>query len=348
MRPAALAAAIAALFLPLTLTGVLAQTCSPFGNPPVTFISNIVPKCTGGQRLGPWNDAAGTPRYACLYEPPQAAPDAPLPLVVYLHPSLSTADNVRTNTNLLGFLKTANVSDDFSRPGFILLAPEGRDTTHYYSTPDKMGPGWDNWYRQFNPAGEVTVGGMAYPENLDATTIDHFIAAEQESGKVDPDRTYLTGWSNGSAMAYIYGLSRPNVAAIAVYSSPDPFQLVLDPCPQTPVTGMPTGDDQLQIFNLQAPTYQVHNNCDIAGICPNAELLEGQLLSLGGSVADSILGTTQQAVVGCNPACGTNPNGDLNNKLANTQGVLRHLHWPNAWTGAMLDFFRRHPLSAHP
>ena len=77
-------------------------------------------------------------------------------------------------TNLLDFLKTANVSDDPSRPGFILLAPQGRNTTHYYPPPDRTGTGWDNWYRQFNPQGAVTVAGKTYAENVDAATIDHF------------------------------------------------------------------------------------------------------------------------------------------------------------------------------
>ncbi len=208
-----------------TARAVVKQSCGPFGDPPAKLIANVVPRCTDGEVLGPWNDSDGTPRYACLYQPPSPTPRRPLPLIVYLHPSLANADSVRRFTNLLDFLKTANVSDDPARPGFILLAPQGRNTTHYYSPPDRTGTGWDNWYRQFNPSGAVTAAGKSYPENVDAATIDHFIDAVEATGKVDRQRIYVTGWSNGGAMAYLYGLNRREIAAVGVYSAADPFQL---------------------------------------------------------------------------------------------------------------------------
>lgn len=43
-------------------------------------------------------------------------------------------------------------------------------------------------------------------------------------------------------MAYAYGLARPAIAAIGVYSAPNPYQAFNDPCPQTPVTAKPTSD----------------------------------------------------------------------------------------------------------
>ncbi|MGH7879501.1 MAG: alpha/beta hydrolase, partial [Candidatus Binataceae bacterium] len=205
--------------------GASTPSCTPFGDRPAQLFSPIVPVCALGKRLGPWSDGDGTPRYACLYEPPPAAAAKPLPLVVYLHPSLVPADNVEVMTNLLEQRASANLSDDPARPGFILLAPQGRNTHHYYPPPDSAGPGWDNWYRQFSPDGDVVVDGVRYAENVDAAAIDHFIATAAATGKVDPARIYLTGWSNGAAMAYAYGLSRWTNAAIAVYSSPDPYQL---------------------------------------------------------------------------------------------------------------------------
>src|SRR6202521_2131144 len=195
------------------------QTCGPFGDPPAKLIANVVASCADGTTIGPWNDADGTARYACLYQPPAASPSKPLPLIVYLHPSLANADSVRRYTNLLDFLKTANVSNDPSRPGFILLAPQGRNTSHYYPPPDRTGTGWDTWYRQFNPAGAIKAAGKLYPENVDAATIDHFIAAVEATGEVDRNRVYLSGWSNGGAMAYLYGLNRPQIAAVGVYSA---------------------------------------------------------------------------------------------------------------------------------
>jgi poly(3-hydroxybutyrate) depolymerase len=206
-------------------------TCTPFGNPPQKLIMNEVPNCTGGSVLGPWNDSDGTPRYACLFEPSSASTSNPLPLVIFVHPSLTTADVTETGTNFLEYLNTANISDDSSKPGFILLAPEGRDTTHFYPSPDDTGPGWDNWYRQFHQW-PVTIGGHTYPENVDAATIDHFTSQVLGSKMVDTNRVYLSGWSNGSAMAYAYGLERPSIAAMAVYSAPNHYHAFIDPCPQ--------------------------------------------------------------------------------------------------------------------
>jgi predicted esterase len=323
------------------------QACGPFGNPPAKMIANVVPQCPEGDILGPWKDSDGTPRYACLYQPPPLKPPKPLPLIVFLHPSLANALSVGQFTNLLDFLKTANVSDDPSRPGFILLAPQGRNTTHYYPPPDHTGTGWDNWYRQFNPSGAVTVAGKTYPENVDAETIDHFIAAVEATGKVDRRRVYVTGWSNGGAMAYLYGLNRPGIAAVGVYSAADPFQLGRDPCPQEPVPHAAADNRQLQIFNPKLPSYQVHNSCDIAGICPNALLLAKQLGSLGGSATDVIIDRNQRVTTKCSAACGSDPNGGVENPFGAIVGMAHHLRWPKAWTAAILDFFRRHPL-AHP
>lgn len=320
-----------------------AHACSQFGDPPAKFISNVVPACKRGVRIGPWKDSDGTDRYACLYEPAQAAASKPLPLVVWLHPSLFAADIVETQTNLLYYLKSANVSGDPNRPGFILLAPEGRDTTHYYSWPDDKGKGWDNWYRQFSPDGEVTVAGVKYKENVDAAAIDHFIAAEEASGKVDTKRVYVSGWSNGGAMAYAYGLARPQIAAIGVYSAPDPYRFVLDPCPQTPVSRAPDNSSELQVFNPRVASYQVHNACDIAGLCPNALRLESRLRALGGTVTDVIIDANQNQVRACDSSCGTDANGDLHNFGASTRGGAHHLRWPSEWTARLLEFFRQHP-----
>ena len=320
------------------------SSCGPFGDPPARFIANVVPSCTDGTTIGPWKDPDGTARYACLYAPPATAPAKPLPLIVYLHPSLANADSVRRYTNMLDFLKTANVSDDPARPGFILLAPQGRNTSHYYLAPDRSGTGWDNWYRQFDPSGPVTVAGKLYPENVDAATIDHFIAAVAATGRVDRSRVFVTGWSNGGAMAYLYGLNRPAIAAVGVYSAPNPFRTRPDPCPQDPVAGAPADFRQLKVFNPKVPSYQVHNSCDIGGICPNALSLEKQLTGLGGAVSDIIIDREQRATSECSAICGSNPEGGVRNPFGAMFGMAHHLRWPRPWTAAILDFFRRHPL----
>jgi dienelactone hydrolase len=337
----------AILAIGLGATPARAQPCNPFGNAPRTMVANVAPTtCVGGVRVGPWTDGEGSPRHACLYAPPWASAARRLPLVVYLHPSLFTADTVPV-TNLLPLVGTADVSGDPARRGFILLAPEGRATTHFYPFPDDQGTGWDNWYRQLDPSGATAVvDGVAYPQNVDAAAIDHFVDAVVATGAVDTRRIYVTGWSNGAAMGYLYGLSRPSIAAVAVYSSPDPFRAFDDPCPQTPVVGTPAHDGEAQVWNLGVPTLHVHNDCDIAGICPNGVRLAASLLPLGVGVEDVIINALMLRVGACREACGTNPDGDLDpadNPLGYTVGTANHGRWPYAWTQRMLAFFRAHP-----
>jgi len=64
-------------------------------------------------------------------------------MIVFLHPSLNDADSV-VFTGFLNFLDSANLSGDPSKPGFILLAPEGRNTSHFDTDGDATGLGWDN------------------------------------------------------------------------------------------------------------------------------------------------------------------------------------------------------------
>ncbi len=313
--------------------------CGPFGDPPQTMLSNPVPACLGGTRLGPWNDSDGTPRYACLYQPPAATPSNPLPLLVWLHPSLVTADSI-TSTNILAFQKSFSLAAGTT--GFVVLAPEGRSTTHFYPAPDNQGPGWDNWYRQFAP-GPVSVGGQTYLENVDAATIDHFIGVMQASGTVLTNKTFVSGWSNGSAMSYIYALNRPSVDSIAVYSAPDPFQAFNDPCPQTPVEDDPTTIAEIAVLNPRIQSFQVHNSCDIAGLCPDSEMIISQVATIGANPdEDVIIGPLKQQVGYCDPACGTDPDGSSSNVPGVTVGSLNHVEWPVSWTEPMLNFLATH------
>ena len=316
-----------------------ATGCTAFGNPPQTLISSPGPNCLGGTLLGPWNDSDGTPRYACLYKPASATTSTPLPLLVWIHPSLVTADSI-TSTNILLF------QDDFSlspgTTGFVVLTPEGRDTTHFYPAPDNQGPGWDNWYRQFSP-GTVKVGGQSFAENVDAATIDHFIGVVQATGTVLRNKTFVSGWSNGSAMSYIYAVNRPNVNSIAVYSSPDPFRAFNDPCPQTPVAHHPSSIAEIQVPNPEIKAYQVHNSCDIAGLCPNSELIISQVGAIGANPDDDVIINDLKFEVGfCDPLCGTDPDGTSTNLPGITLGSLNHIEWPLTWTEPMLEFLSSH------
>lgn len=331
----------------LTFVGLLCsvpsearQVCGPFGDSPARLFGSIKPECGGGTTLvGPWDDEDGAPRYACRYEPPTAARSKPLPLVVYLHPSLYLTDMA---ANLAKLAATANRSDDDSRPGFVLIAPVGRNISHFYPTPDNKGLGWDNWYRQFSDH-PVNLNGVTYEENADAQAIDHFVDAEVTSGRVDKNRIYVIGWSNGAAMAHIYGLNRANVAAIAVYAAPDPFGAFNDPCPQTPVVGKVESSSEIRISNPRLSVYEIHPDCDIAGLCPNTELLRNQLATLEISFQDTLVDWKLDPANGCFRRCGTKPEGDPTNQPSLNLGLWLHTHWPFEWNPQMLDYLRTHP-----
>src|SRR4051812_22238626 len=110
----------------LLVVGILAGTahadsCNPFGNTPRPLVPDVTPvTCAGGTMMASWGDSGGTSRRACLYEPASASAATPLPLIVYIHPSLFTADTLEApGMNLLSFQNTADLSGDPARPGFI-------------------------------------------------------------------------------------------------------------------------------------------------------------------------------------------------------------------------------------
>jgi dienelactone hydrolase len=343
--------------IPITRNG-----CNPFGNAPrpvEPFFDDLWgPTCIGqgGRKMAEWQDSNGNTRESCLYLPKAASTDHKLPLVIYLHPSIAGPDMSLPITNVRAQLNTADLTGDPARAGFIMVAPYGRVTDRFYPFPDQgMSPGWDNWYRQVNPAGR-DIDGQHYVENVDIASIDHYVAEVLATGMVDTSRVYVMGWSNGSAMATLYVLNRPNIAAAAIYSSPDPFQAFDDPCPQMPVTTYPKDDTQLQLTAPQVPIYQIHNDCDIGGICPNSDLLASSLADHhAGTMTMLMIDSFEEETGACLDACGTDPTAayssafDLQTDLANlpglTLGTLNHLRWPDVWTDSMFRFLRDHPLA---
>jgi len=353
-RMALLAAArlvsCAALIVAAAMNGCAAaqsaNACGPFGNPPAEMFGVAKPGCGSGELLGPWKDGDGTDRYACLHEPASMKPGSRLALLVYLHPSLFGTWTI-AYTDLLALHDTFALGGEHAAPGFIVLAVQGRNTAHYYPWPDNRGLGWDNWYRQLSPAGEVKIGTTIYPENVDAATLDHFIAEVAHSGKVDTRRIYVTGWSNGAAMGLLYALNRSNVAAVAIYSGPDPFGLLDDPCHQKPIAGAPANNTEVRIHNPRVPVMHVHNACDAAGICPNGERLAAELRAAGVDIDDVIVDSSGKRVEACTDWCGSDPNGGLSflhNPWGWMLGLRHHERWPLQWTPTMLEFFRDHPL----
>ena len=166
-------------------------------------------------------------------------------------------------------------------------------------------------------------------------------------GKVDCHRIYVTGWSNGAAMALLYALNRPWIAAAAVYSAPDPFSALFDVCTQTPVATTPSGDGELQVTNSRVPLMHVRNDCDIGGICPNGTRFAARVRALGGNVEDVIIDSSETRVSSCDNSCGTDEmaNGKIGT-VASYRGLAHHMRWPTKWNNQMLTFLRDHPLPA--
>jgi|HubBroStandDraft_1064217.scaffolds.fasta_scaffold44717_2 predicted esterase len=352
MRTRGIIAFVASLAcLACTQRAYSAEPCTPFGDPPAQANRKFIPSnfaahnpiCFGGRVLGPWKDSDGSDRYACIYEPEQHSRDNPLPLLVFLHGSLATADSIKL-TGLTSGIATADLGG--KKPGFIALAPEGRYTAHYYPRPDSDAMGWDNWYRQLSPSGDVTTAGTTFKENVDAATIDHFIHEELATGEVDQSRLFVTGWSNGAAMAALYALNRQSIAAAAVYSAPDPFGALIDPCPQTPVPHPVTSNAQVQVFNPHIALMHVRNSCDIDGICPNGNAFANQMRSLGLTLDDVIIDSDGKAVSACDDSCGVNPMGDGTISAGGkARGLAHHVVWPRAQNAQILEFLKNHPLA---
>jgi len=344
-------ALITALLASFDVFAFAATRCNPFGDPPAqvdrgwyaSFVTARSSVCPGGTRLGPWTDTNGDARYACLYEGAYADERQPLPMLIFLHPSETSAYSVLL-TGLVGLTGKAALGG--GNPGFILLAPQGRYTTHRYPGYDSNALGWDNWYRQLSTAGAVAAGDATYDENADAASIDHFVGQMIAGGKVDRHRIYVMGWSNGAAMALLYALNRPWVAAAAVYSAPDPFSALFDACTQTPVAVAAVGDGQALVINPRVPLMHVHNNCEIGGICPNGIRFASRVRALGGGVEDVIVDSSGMRVSLCDDSCGTDEmaNGQIGT-VASFRGLARHMRWPTQWNDRMLTFLRDHPLA---
>ncbi|MGH8460589.1 MAG: hypothetical protein ACRESS_03170 [Stenotrophobium sp.] len=280
----------------------------------------------GGSVLN-WTDPSGEARNACLINAASASAQHQLPLLVYLNPSLVSADKTAPLTGFATDAASADLTGDPTRKGFILLMPEGRDTHHYYPFPDDTGVGWDNWYRNLDRSSPAL--------NVDVAAIDHFIAVVKGMGIVDPKRIYLSGWSNGAAMAQLYALNTPGIAAASVYSSPDPFSDVADPGAQTPFATALT------------PLMDIHNQCDIIGICQTGTKFHQTLSKLYPKLVQRpvIIDELFNEVQSCDASCAdqtvvpSGPSGALG-----SVGAVNHLRWPLTWNTQMYAFLREHPL----
>ncbi|MGQ0622223.1 MAG: hypothetical protein ACT4QA_20295 [Panacagrimonas sp.] len=306
---------------PRPITGSLQGTISKL------ISDNFACVSRGGEAIR-INEANGAIRLACLRVPPGTSANSKRPLITFLSGARSSAARDSRDTGLEPLAASANLSGDPTRRGFILLLIEGRDTEHYYPAPADKGTGWDNWYRNVNRDDPDV--------NVDVAAIDAFIARVEERGIVDPRRKYMLGWSNGGAMALLYGMNTPGIAATATYSSPDPYSDQFDPCQQTPFASNPR------------PLMTLHNRCDIFGLCATGALgFRSDMTSALPQIplTTVIINTQQQAVASCEAACSYDVNSG---KAGARRGSLAHVTWPRQWTDDYLSFFAANALPPPP
>ncbi|CAF1347877.1 unnamed protein product [Didymodactylos carnosus] len=245
-----------------------------------------------------------------------------LPLLVWLHPSLAPR-NAIVLTGLLEATTTADLANDKSRLGYHLLIVSGRSTTHFYPFPDAKGLGWDNWYRNYDRSDSKKI-------NVDVQTIDHFIKTAKSVASVDPKRVYMSGWSNGAAMAVEYGLNTPNISAVAAYSAPDPYRDIDDPCEQEP------SPPYLTPFKI------LYNQCDVLGICTTGKAFISELLSRYPKlIAEFNVTDALQSSVMNPPEC-------INSTLlckGILVGGLNHVRWPFLLNQQFFGFLKKYTSS---
>lgn len=129
-------------------------------------------------------DHAGDDRRALLHAPSRYRPGRPVPLVVALHGRPSSAEELRRTTALDA---TADVN------GFLVVYPDARD---------------GSWNALECCAGADDVGFLK-----------SLVGELVKTWGVDPDRVYVTGFSNGASMSYRLAVEASDiVAAIAPVS----------------------------------------------------------------------------------------------------------------------------------
>lgn len=313
------AAASAAPESPETAASTSATTCfATTGAPPIrTDEPTTIPLyCAEGKLLSFRQN--GVARYACLNAPAEVRREAVAgqkwPLVLYLHGSITTPESLYLEgRNLFKLHDTYNLSGDPQVAGFYLLSPEGRRATPWPAAGGNgpvTGAGfhWDEWYRSST-------------ENLDALAIDHFLDETVKTGRIDPKRIYVFGWSNGAYMTVLYANWRSDRIAAAQYAGADPWSRT--PCP---VAVQAT---------RKVPLVLLRNLCDRLVPCAATagwvDTLAGldwpfefHNLDLRGAI------TSAQD---CAPAC------------SKDRGIFEHVRWPDAAAlTTMLGFLKQHPL----
>lgn len=298
-------------------------------------------------------DSQNVDRYACLYQPPEASSNAKYPLVVFLHGGgAGMAGNIYNFTSLRTKAATYVLGDDATRPGFFLLSIQGRNL-HYPTFNNRDGRHHDFYFRDLRTTST----------NPDITNLDRHLDDLVATGKVDPRRIYMMGWSNGGFFSQMYGIARHTtptpggnrVAAVVPYTAADPFHNTSrDQAPSYQLDPYPTST---------LPIMLVSRSCDIIA-CNQAQAdwfeADFGTATEPGHIVDSWIAQDLPNKVK-NPnalwriVTGTGQETNVcssNSFCTPTIGLINHMRWPdgvadssgNDHEPTMLDFLRAHPL----
>lgn len=343
--------------------------CHPFCSDAGTMPASIgVPTCRtsatcGANHLdfndGPpntWTDGDQTRAY-CLYTPEGASPSSQRPLVVFLHGSGGSADDVYDSTSLRAKAPQFDLVGDGTRTGFFLAADQGRNLPN------------PNGNLGAAPRHDVYFRDLGSPsQNPDFRAVDHIIDTTAAGGAVDPARIYVVGWSNGAFFGAMYAIARFDtptpggfkVAAAVAFAGADPFD--------DPLASEDGACSARPYPHAATAVYVIHRACDSAVPCDSAQQQQfsappGYDVTQWASTLSTSVGATVQEVVLSSEgefAAGCNDDFTL---CTNAVGLLDHVSWPdglaaedkkfkNDWEGeaigitpGMLGFLAAHP---HP
>lgn len=145
--------------------------------------------------------------------------------------------------------------------------------------------------------------------------IDTAIALAKDRVPVDARRVFMSGWSNGAAMAMFYALNTDGIAGTSVYSAPD-HRDSQNPCTQVPRPKAAT------------PTQDIYNYCDLFGISKTGKYFYDDLRKRGPRLPVSFLVVdtlttelkSRDGDAKCDPVC--------QSVCGLTEGTIAHQCWP--------------------